>query len=161
MHVPGGIRTRNSSQQAAANPRLRPRGRYVLHSLLLRYILLPLLEHFPRPIRFTVSAVSIHNLFEGVPSSISNFLITGFTFHCYINMSSFCTSFYKVFGILMSHSSAVSNCLLHIVFTKHNHSTTLRRRAHSFYKQSSSPQDNYHILRKGIEVLKNHAGMFQ
>ena len=26
IHVPGGIRTRNPSKRAAANPRLRPRG---------------------------------------------------------------------------------------------------------------------------------------
>jgi len=28
IHAPGRIRTRNSSKQAAANPRFRPRGRW-------------------------------------------------------------------------------------------------------------------------------------
>jgi len=31
MHTPGGIRTRNPSKQAAADPRLRPRGHWDRH----------------------------------------------------------------------------------------------------------------------------------
>ena len=38
IHAPGGIRIRNPSKRAAADPRLRPRGQWVRHNFLLFHL---------------------------------------------------------------------------------------------------------------------------